>query len=674
MQPYSPAFDETDGANLSTTPAPQIPLVASITFLLGLGVVAWGLAVARSRDQFGWLPPEVKSWMRIYIENNQAVVVGGAITLVGALLVGLATRRVLPDKLAGLALPVPLLSRDGYALVALGLAAACQGLLYWHILGRQYTHWDILLFFASLVLVGFAVQRFDRPTQRPKLHFTRLDLAAIPALGALAVAVDSIELTRWNFAWIGDEGAFFSAAELVAKDTRTWNFFNLAWVYNAHPALDTVYQALVMKAFGPNVFGWRFSEVLMVAGTTMLMYPLAVALFGRLAALASCVVLFTNNYLMAFSRIGYNNAHMVFYATLLMLMLALAWRTQRAVFVFATGAAMGFCLYTFMGAILMWPIVALLLLIIFLRRPDWKQVFAGGIMLVGFVLVVIPGVLTTTLDRLIYTASHNSYQQLANDMTMRISLVDSTLSFWSNYQWRNHFVGGPLLDELTGILLVIGLSTALFRINKRSERLAFAWFVVGLLLIALSDFASEAHLTRLLLLVPAVSLLAGLAIARLERVLHGSLRLSGVAAHAVILLLLAVIPVLNVYKLLSNSPTGSDAASKVMLMKAIQEHPGYLIVQVGSSPIPDAQTPLMLSEYPWYGDRYSYMNAADLVSLPLGELQANPSIYFVSTEDQPILQDVDGKLSPDYKQIEDTYPPDGRKVWLFEPPQKADTK
>src|SRR5205085_10052221 len=101
------------------------------------------------------------------------------------------------------------------------------------------------------------------------------------------------------------------AAQQVAKGEASWSLFNLTWVYGMHPALDSVYQGMVMRVVGDNVIGWRFSEILVTAVTAVLVYLLITAVLGRLAGIAGGVFIASSNYLMAFNRIAYNNTHVI---------------------------------------------------------------------------------------------------------------------------------------------------------------------------------------------------------------------------------------------------------------------------------------------------------------------------------------------------------------------------
>src|SRR5689334_5125706 len=75
--------------------APERPVLRvgmGIIFFLGLGIIAEGILVARGESQFEWFPKGLLEATGSVLENSQAVFVGAAITLVGAVAAGLAAR------------------------------------------------------------------------------------------------------------------------------------------------------------------------------------------------------------------------------------------------------------------------------------------------------------------------------------------------------------------------------------------------------------------------------------------------------------------------------------------------------------------------------------------------------------------------------------------------------
>ena len=139
-----------------------------------------------------------------------------------------------------------------------------------------------------------------------------------------------------------------------SKDGHS-TLFHLTGVYEKHPVADTAYQAMAMRLFGADAWGWRFGEVLVLAAVAAMISLLGTLLFDRLVGVAAAVVVGDSHYLMAFTRIAYNNLHALFWSTLVILLIVLAWRTRRVIFTWFAGCAVGLCLYTFSVALLWAP-------------------------------------------------------------------------------------------------------------------------------------------------------------------------------------------------------------------------------------------------------------------------------------------------------------------------------
>lgn len=671
IQDPAPALPQNDP--VQPTISRRLGIVIAILFLVGISIVILGLTIARSDQSYTlpFLTPLMLETLNSFIWNYSAAIVGGAIALAGALLAGFAGRKILPDKLANLSLPLPRLRLDPFAISAVILAAICEGFLFSHLSTHQYSHWDIALFFGGLLLLGFAVFRLDTNRRPSTLHLSRLDPLLMAGLGIFAGIINSIGLTDWKFAWIGDEGSFFGLAKAITNGIGEWDFFRLNVIYDQFPMMDSAYQAAVMYVLGDNIIGWRFSEVLVMIATTTLIYLLGVALFGRVVGVVAAVILASSHYLMAFTHIAYNNTHMIFYTTLAMLMLVLAWRTQRAIFVYGTGVSMGLCLYTIQGAYLIWPTIALLLLVIFLRRPTWGQIGAVLLMLFAFAVVVTPGLLTTHLDELIRAATFLSHREVAATdplLVARYSLVQSTVILWDNNQVADHYVGGSLVDFITGVLLFVGLFAACLRLNKRADRLVLAWFVIGLILVTVTTYQPRPPITRLLYLIPPISLLAGMAAYKLIIVLRKLLRLPAAVGYAALAIILAPIPFFNLNQLLVDTPTKIQLDPFAFVLKAIQEHPTQRIIEVGAEPEINHNLTGMLEWYPWYGGHYSYIPLADFKK-PTS--QDNPPVYLVDRRNDDIAPRVTTILGGDYTAIKDLDPKQEAFVWIFVPVTRA---
>jgi len=482
----------------------------------------------------------------------------------------------------------------------------------------------------------------------------------------LAIGLNCIELTRWNFAWIGDEKAFYNTARQIVEG-RAWNFFDLTGVYNTHPWMDSAWQALALKLFGDHILGWRMGSVVIMGIITILFYLLAVTLAGRLPAIFGAVIIASSHHLMAFTRISYNNTHCLVWSQLAILLLALAWRTRRAGYLFGTGCAIGMCLYTFMPAQVTGPIIAVLLIVPFLRRPRWGTLAAWAVMIAGFLLAIAPGLLTTPIEELVRVMQQNSRREAAAEdpwMVIRFNVMRSFGVYWTNFQWRHHYVSGPFVDALTGFLLGLGLPLALFRIHRPAERLALIWFAVGLVVLAGSFYLPEPPITRLLYLLPAIALLVGYAIASID-FLMGLWKIPRKIRLALFGALMIPIPFLNLHQFLKVSPRSTTTNEKILAMKALTEYPEHTIVFVSTRKY-DTHLMELLRLYPRFQGRYRFSLLADVDESPFpsGEFGLYP-VYFAA--DAPTAEALARILPDHYTKILDKDPANAFRVWLLVP-------
>ncbi len=656
----------SDGLPIVTRPSLTL-------FLLGLAFIGLGISVMQVQNRVRFFPGFLQALLAPYVNNCQDVFTGMALLIVGLLLAGVAARHGPLRIDLKPYLPVPTFQRDTFAVASAVLASLAATVLFWRLGHHRHSAWDASLLLLALSLFAFVVHRLDRTPQRPILRLTRWDWIVAFSLATCSGLLNSIDLTKWTFAFVGDEISFFDAARDYANGAAL-DVFNLSKVYDTHPALDSIIQGLLMRLTGQvNVWGWRFSEVLVLSFTVILVYLIGLTLFGRTTALVAGALIGCSHYLMAFTRIAYNNTHMLFYSTLLMLMLALAWRTQRLVFVFLTGLAAGLCLYTFQGAMVVWLPLTLLLLINFLKKPSWAQAIAHALMLAAFLLTVAPGLLTTPLGHVIHVAIENSHREAAAVhpwLVARMGTVRSLLFWWVNHQWFHHYVGGPGVDRVTGMFFAAGIGIALFRLRRLAERTVLVWFLSGLLAIAATNYLPEPSITRLLFLMPPIALLAANSVATLETMLQGMVTLpTKVSRFAILSPLLAVVICLNADQLFVISPTHVAATPQTMAMKAVQEHPRYTVVEVGR--VPDQTMAELFSLYPWLSSRYRFLAVSQLDTLRKEGSAVHPPIVLVSQGNQDLVRQIAAELPPHYKLVTDRDPARTVSTSLFLPDLRA---
>lgn len=658
---------DSEGTGLQPPDSIRLTPARSAVFLLGAAVVAAGIWIMRSSDLVNIRLPGGLEDMRRYVHTYREVVVGGGVMLIGAVIAALSVMEALPDRLGNRfmvgsrrgslrrGLPTLIAGFSGYAIVVL------------FVVRESKSGWVFLLFLVAMGLVGFGIHRADGGQRGSVLGFAKIDGVILPALAALIISVNLVQLTHWRFSFIGDEGAFFSLGRDIAEGIEH-SFFDLTGVYETHPVLDSAYLAGVLKIFGADIVGWRLAEIFALTASALLLYALVLILFGRVPAIVGSVILGTNHYLMAFARIGYNNLHSVFYALLVVLFLVLAWRTKRLLFEFLTGAALGLCIYTFPAALLIWPVAALLAGIKIVRGPTRRGLTGLGLMLAGFTLVVTPGILTTPPVHFLGLVADHGHREMAVEDPIgvaRLSLVQSFLVFWVNPQWYRHFVGGPLLDPITAVLFSIGFVLGLVKLRRSDLRLGLFWFGTGLLLIAATNYVTQPLFTRLLVLIPACVIMAAIGVRALESSFEG-LRIPAWARNGLILAMTATIPVLNLQQLLVKSPMNLEINQQTITFKALQENPGRVIIEVGE--VRDQNLHTTVIRYPWFRDFYEF-STRDELALPPAPVGPEGSLPIYLARDLATVRMLEEKLPPNYVSQVDVYPRGYPQIWLFMPPK-----
>jgi hypothetical protein len=557
----------------------------------------------------------------------------------GALASVLAVRKLLDGSPRDFLLPAPARFDRG-SVLALIVAAACVGVLCQRMAAGPFALAQLWLLAGALCLGGLAFHRADRSGPRPML------LDGHDVVIAFGVARD------------------------IVGGRYPWNPFNLAGVYGDHPVLDSLLQAAAMKRFGTDAFGWRMAEVLVLAASTSLEYVLALLLLGRAPAVIAALVVGSSHYLMAFTRIAYNNNHCVLSGLLVMTSLVLAWRTRRGLFVYVAGCAMGLCLYTFAAALLIWPLVLVLWLLELARSRSRDSIRSGLALAAGWVLLVAPAMASNGLGQVVRRVTEHGPRQVAwqpsPPLTSLISLAESTTAFWVNNHWFHHYVAGPLVDPVTGLALAVGAVHALLRFGHTAERIALVWFLGGLVLIAFTAYSPQPFFTRLMFLMPATGLLAGAAFLGLQALVRAGLGLPRSWIGLCLAAAAVALPALNLHQLLVVGPTRLTTNPETLTRKVLAEHPGSRVVEVGGAPNPVRD--FFVSQYPSEHERYDTARVETAVR-PEWQSPGPPTLFLV--HDIAFLAPLATALGSGYAASEVWDPAHAVRAWLFQPQPSA---
>ncbi|HEY3083472.1 MAG TPA: glycosyltransferase family 39 protein [Chloroflexota bacterium] len=528
------ASPEPAGSTVAAAP-PRRPwvrnLLAAAAVLLGLALLAagqYGLDDSM-QELFEKRPPY--PWLYLpFMPRLGPGVIG---IVLGALLTGLGLRRLAPDPPAEAeaeplsASVLPARRRLGRTLVGAGLALSLA--LSAHILLTNPEQWGedtrILLlafvrpvvFALSILLGGIGFARLGRARGGPAPRFDWWDAAWVLGAVGLFIALVAPTLEGWRYSTIGDEYGFYQVAyELYSG--RTWDMFWQAGVYGTHPLMSSWIQAVAMRLFGDDIFGWKMGCVLAGAASIGPTYVAARWLFDRPSAQVAALVVATSHYLFAYSHTGHNNIDSVLPTILTAALIGMALIRPSRLIWYAAGASAGFSLYVFFAARVAGPMLAIGLL------QRGRQRFVDGLLpaLLGCLIVAAPFVArnqTEVVTRMLVESATTKSLPLSEVALETLRLIGfSALAFhWSPV--RGLYLSLGLLDPISAVLSAVGITLALLRWRDWRYRVLLVWYFVILLIAGGLARHSGISAPRLLVAVPLLALFAGRAVGALLQAL-----------------------------------------------------------------------------------------------------------------------------------------------------------
>jgi 4-amino-4-deoxy-L-arabinose transferase-like glycosyltransferase len=336
----------------------------------------------------------------------------------------------------------------------------------------------------------------------------------------LGLAAYTYAIDGWWFSVIGDEYAFARLAGEIAERQSLEQIGNdllkgLA-VYGQHPYLSSVVQAITVKLFGYDNFGWRFGAPAICTLSLPLFYYVYRGFTNRPVALMATLWLAGSHYLMAFGKIGYNNLQAHFGLGLGLASALWLVRSRRLSAAVACGLSLGLCLYLYPAAFYVLP-VALLLLVVCMRPLDRRAFALGAVMLAVLLLSIFPltrqpdywegkraGTLFNNPER---TATPEALQtHLSNNF------IYSAISFLYLGD-ESHFVVVGYADPLSGVLIPLGgLALALRPWRTRGHFFWAASYAGMLIMVGVSHDRTFPTPTRMYLMLPFFALFTALAL------------------------------------------------------------------------------------------------------------------------------------------------------------------
>lgn len=477
----------------------------------------------------------------------------------------------------------------GFGLMALGLALAAVTVVN---LASRDNHVQMrTLWIASLALLvagsAFVGALGPVPALPLTAHNPRsrrqvwLELAGVAGLLALAVFMRVYRLQQMPPGIFVDEtNAALDALRIL--EGRPDSPFATGWFET--PTMYAFYLVGLFKVFGASFFALKSASLLPAILSVAALYPLARLMFGIPTAFAATFLLAVSRWHITMSRWGWNEVAPLLFMIVALYFLLRAVRDRRASDYALGGLFLGLGHYTYLASRLVVLAVALYLLYRLLFERGFARRTWRGLAILLIVYLATFGPLLVTYARNPFTFSNRSqqvsilvdmqeyYQQQrapapklvgqlmrAVGLPKEISLlplqesalrhVEMFLAFGDRNP-RHNLPGAPMVDSITGGLLMLALGFALFQVFRPNARdaddedwipgvsggqryaLLLLWLTVPLLggILTRLDEAPQAY--RTLPVIGAAALLAGDAAARSARVFGSAMVQLGDARDA----------------------------------------------------------------------------------------------------------------------------------------------
>jgi len=374
-------------------------------------------------------------------------------------------------------------------------------------------------------------------------HLERRDLLWMLGLFFLSLLVGAYRLQGLPDMLIGDEGSFWTAARDIASGQfRPPVFANGVYTF---PVLSSIGQAITLKLFGLDLWGWRFGSVFSGALTIFPLYLLARDAFDRKTAIASCFALAFSPYFLAFARLGYNNIQALFITTLALHWLYRGIQRSSIFYLFLAGCAAGFGFYTYFAARMALVIALLFIAALWIaRKLKFRQsALVGLVLLIGASLIAGPyfaygriydtagmgfkvfeSVFFNTFNgRLFYSDAEltavapffeiNGNELFYNPQIYLVLIVRGILRTLLVFQkpWlvSEHFIAFPLTGTVGVMFYLIGGGAMLKRLKEPRGLLLALWFLVVIFGLSILNTVPPRH-THMVNIIPLLALLIGL--------------------------------------------------------------------------------------------------------------------------------------------------------------------
>ncbi len=404
--------------------------------------------------------------------------------------------------------------------VVLALHCLLTGLF----LAEKAFNLQIIIYFTEfIILAGFFFMRdWNRGVNvKADKYITRGEAGWLMVFTAALFILYIFDYASWKYSYVGDEYAFFKFAREIFDGGRPLKFFYEQGGYGYHPNLASIYSAFIMKLFGDGLFAWKFSSSIIPVITTPLFYIWVKLMFNKKTAAISAVVFGFSLSMLAFGKIPYDNIQAVFAFVLSMLLVEIAIRKNSSFWVLLAGVSLGLGCYTFYTARL--TIIAAALYWFFhpLRKNfSLKNLTAGMAVYLGTIMFLL---LDPDFLRNLFVHSTIGGSELKNPAERPFFMLMNYASTFFSFIYKagnTHFIAGAAMDKAGAAGVVVGFTWMIFSFFRdwRARFLLVAYAVLVFFIGGIVQYKYPVN-TRIIFLIPILSIIAAAGLARIAAVL-----------------------------------------------------------------------------------------------------------------------------------------------------------
>jgi hypothetical protein len=416
-----------------------------------------------------------------------------------------------------------------------------------------------------LAAIGVFVLSFYLPFQWSRyrdlpawINRHRWELISLTALLVVAFGVRAIDLEHIPRNLGGDEGTW-GLNGLAMLQGRLSNPFSTRWF--DFPSMSFLLWGLSAKLSGGSVAGLRAPSPVFGTLAVLTTYLLAKELWGRKTGLLAAAFLTFGHYHLHYSRLAVNNiADCVFISAFFWLLVRGLRSENRRTFVWA-GVVLGFSWYGYTGARLILVITAAYLGWRMVRDREFLQNHRASLLLLGVAAIVVsaPLLLHYAAHPHTFASRYNQVSIFASGWLDREQVITgrSATSLLIQQAWKSvaafHYTvdptfwyrpGIPLLDFISGVLVILGITWAFVFWRRNGNVLVLLWFwsaVIAGWVMTENPPSSQ----RLVIIGPALAILVALGAVWLLDLLQGVIRGSEQLWAAAAGILVAAVALVN---------------------------------------------------------------------------------------------------------------------------------